>query len=73
MGPESEGIPISVTGDKVVRSPRIDAATIQTTIAIPNGKKIVLSSIGKQSTGGKELIVIITPHILGLEDLKKTR
>jgi type II secretory pathway component GspD/PulD (secretin) len=72
-GPENEGVPISVAGDKVIRSPRIDVTTVQTTVTIPNGQTIILASVARQSKAGKELVIIVTPHILGLEEAKKTR
>ncbi len=71
VGPESEGIPISVAAGKVLRSPRIDATTIQTTVRIPNGQTLVLGSIAGQGKSDKEadkeLVIIVTPHIIGAD------
>ena len=64
VGPENEGVPLSAAGDKVVRSPRIDAVTVQTTVMIPDGKTIILGSIAREGKTDKELVVILTPHII---------
>jgi type II secretory pathway component GspD/PulD (secretin) len=46
--------------------------TLQTTVAIPDGKTIMLGSIGRQGKDDKELVIVLTPHIIGSEDAKKT-
>ncbi len=51
-----EGIPISVAGDKVLRSPVIDATTVQTTIKILDGHPMILGSAAGQGKAGKELV-----------------
>jgi type II secretory pathway component GspD/PulD (secretin) len=50
VGPEAEGIPISVltTGD-VIRSPRINTTTAQTTVSAMSGQTIVLGGLITQS------------------------
>ena len=48
LAPEQEGIPISVAGGKVVRSPRIDATTIQGTVRIPNAQTVILGSVARK-------------------------
>jgi len=73
LGSENEGIPISAAGDKVVRSPRIDATTLQMTVTIPNAQTMILGSVAQKGKSDKELVVIVTPHILGLEEAKKVR
>jgi type II secretion system protein D len=46
VGPEVEGIPISVSNDgTVVRSPRIDITTAQTTVSAANGETIILGGL----------------------------
>jgi type II secretory pathway component GspD/PulD (secretin) len=72
VGPEKEGIPLSAAGDKAVRSPRIDSVTVQTTVMIPDGKTIILGSIARQGKTDKELVIILTPHIIPPEGGKKT-
>ncbi len=73
LGPESEGIPMATTTDnKVIRSPRIDNLTLQTTVAIPDGKTVMLGSAGRQGNADKELVIVLTPHIIRPEDAKKT-
>ncbi|QGJ71135.1 Type II and III secretion system protein [Planctomycetales bacterium 10988] len=51
VGPESEGIPISIaaSGD-VIRSPRIDTTTAQTTVSAANGQTIVLGGLIREET-----------------------
>ena len=73
LDPENEDTPVSIAGDKVVRSPRIDTTTVQTTVAIPDGKTIILGSVARQGRNEKEFVILVTPHILGLEEAKKTR
>jgi len=72
LDPENEDTPVSIAGDKVVRSPRIDTTTVQTTVAIPDGKTIILGSVARQGENEKELVILVTPHILGLEEAKNT-
>jgi len=72
LGPEAEGIPISAVGDKVVRSPRIDITTAQATVKIADGQTMILCSAA-QGKSDKQLVVIITPHIIGLEEAKRIR
>ena len=73
LGPESEGVPISVAGDKVVRSPQVEMTTIQTTVSIPNAQTIILGSVARHAKSDKETVIVLTPHILGLEEAKKVR
>jgi type II secretory pathway component GspD/PulD (secretin) len=55
----------------VIRSPRIDTTTIQTTIRIPDGQTAVLGSSARESKSGKEMLIVVTPHIIGLGEAKK--
>lgn len=51
LGPESEGIPVSVSSDgTVIRSPRIDTTTAQTTVSAASGETIVLGGLITKST-----------------------
>jgi type II secretion system protein D len=46
LGPESEGIPISVSSTgQVIRSPRINTTTAQTTVSAADGQTIVLGGL----------------------------
>jgi type II secretory pathway component GspD/PulD (secretin) len=46
VGPESEGIPISIAADgQVIRSPRINTTTAQTTISASSGQTVVLGGL----------------------------
>jgi type II secretory pathway component GspD/PulD (secretin) len=65
VGPEEEGTPISIKGEKVTRVPRIDMTTIQSTVSIPDGQTAVLGSIARQGRSDKTLVITITPRILG--------
>jgi type II secretory pathway component GspD/PulD (secretin) len=49
-----------------------DTLTLQTTVTIPDGKTIMLGSIGRQGKGDKELVIVITPHIIHAEGGKRT-
>ena len=46
LGPESEGIPVSVSpnGD-IIRSPRVDTTTAQATVSAANGETIILGGL----------------------------
>lgn len=51
LGPENEGIPVSVSSDgTVIRSPRIDTTTAQTTVSAASGETIVLGGLITKST-----------------------
>jgi len=73
VGPENEGTPISVAGGRVVRAPRIEASTVQTTIRIRNGQPIILASAFDKGKSDKELVIILTPHIIWPEEARKVR
>ena len=73
VGPEKEGIPIAVEGGKTIRSPRLDATTVATTVRIPNNQTVILGSVAQKGKSDKELVIIITPHIIGPEEAKKLR
>ncbi len=46
LGPENEGIPVSISADgTVVRSPRIDITRAQTTVSAASGQTIVLGGL----------------------------
>jgi general secretion pathway protein D len=46
VGPEIEGIPISISaGGQIVRAPRIDATTAMTTVSALSGQTVVLSGL----------------------------
>jgi type II secretory pathway component GspD/PulD (secretin) len=46
VGPEAEGIPISITaGGQIVRAPRINATTAVTTVSALSGQTVVLSGL----------------------------
>ncbi len=46
VGPEREGIPISVSSDgAIIRSPRVDVTTAQTTVSAASGQTIVIGGL----------------------------
>ena len=46
VGPEREGIPISVSAEgEIIRSPRVDVATAQTTVSAASGQTIVIGGL----------------------------
>jgi len=65
LAPEQEGVPISVTENQMIRAPRIDNMTAQTTVRVPDGQTIVLASVARQDKPGKELLIVVTAHIIG--------
>jgi type II secretory pathway component GspD/PulD (secretin) len=70
LGPEEEGIPISVAADKVVRSPRIDSTEVYTTVQVRDGQTVVLGNIAREGKSNKMLVICVTSHILRPEETK---
>ncbi len=66
LGPVEEGIPISVLANgKVIRAPRIDITSMQTTLSVPDGQTIVLGRlVTKSGTRRTETVVLLTPRIV---------
>jgi type II secretory pathway component GspD/PulD (secretin) len=64
VAPEKEGVPIAVAGGNVVRSPRTDVTTVQATVRIPDAQAVVLSSVTQKGKDDKELVIVVTPHII---------
>jgi general secretion pathway protein D len=68
VGPEAEGIPISVltTGD-VIRSPRINTTTAQTTVSALSGQTIVLGGLitTNKSTAHRRVPLLASVPVLG--------
>lgn len=51
LGPELDGIPVSVSADgTIIRSPRIDTTTAQTTVSAASGETIVLGGLITKSS-----------------------
>jgi len=51
LGPESEGIPISIAQNgTVIRSPRVDTITAQATVSAADGETIILGGLISRST-----------------------
>jgi general secretion pathway protein D len=80
VGPEREGIPISVTTDgAVIRSPRVDVTTAQTTVSAASGQTIVIGglisnvnqSISRRIPWLSDLPVL--GHLFGYESFKNRR
>ncbi len=50
LGPESEGIPVSIAADgTVIRSPRVDTITAQATVSAADGETIILGGLISRS------------------------
>lgn len=57
LGPESEGIPVSISGGEVIRSPSVNVTTAQTTVSAADGETIVIGGlITKYNTAGSRRI-----------------
>ncbi len=51
LGPEDQGIPVSISADgTVIRSPRIDTITAQATVSAADGETIILGGLISRST-----------------------
>jgi hypothetical protein len=50
LGPEQEGVPVSVVEGEVIRSPSIDVAMAQTTVSASSGETIVLGGLITKTT-----------------------
>jgi hypothetical protein len=75
VGPEEEGVPISIAANKAVliRTPEIDTAMVQSTITIPEGQSMILGSAVRRGKSDKALVIVITPHILAPGEAGKSR
>jgi type II secretory pathway component GspD/PulD (secretin) len=60
-------------GDKDFHPAETGSLTVQTTVAVSDGKTIMIGSIGRQGKDDKELVIVLTPHILRAEDVKKMK
>jgi len=80
VGPEAEGIPVSVSTDgTIIRSPRVDTVTAQTTVSVADGETVVLGGI---ISTGKEIDkrrapylsdIPILGHLFRFDSLKEKR
>jgi type II secretory pathway component GspD/PulD (secretin) len=71
LGAESEGTPISIQDDKVMaRMRHIENTEVNATVTIPNGQTAVLGGAAREGKSDKELVIIVTPHIIGREEAK---
>ncbi len=51
LGPENEGIPVSISANgNVIRSPRVDTITAQATVSAADGETIILGGLISRST-----------------------
>lgn len=64
VGPESDGVPISVSDENVVRAPLISVSSLQTTVTVTDGQTIVLGSVAEQAKATKSLVVVMTSRIV---------
>jgi type II secretion system protein D len=54
VGPEAEGIPVSISGSTVIRSPSFNTTMAQTTVSARDGETIVLGGLITRSTAKVE-------------------
>jgi hypothetical protein len=72
LRPESEGTPLLTQDDKVVaRTPRIENTEVFATVKIADGQSAILGGVAGEGKSDKELVIIVTPHIIGMEEAKK--
>lgn len=72
LGPESEGIPISINNNgDVIRSPQINTTTAQTTVAARNAQTIILGGLITKARSEVERKVPVIGEVPVLGDLFK--
>lgn len=64
LGPENESVTIGFQGNQLIRSAKIDTTMAQTTVRIADGQPMVLGSIARAGKPDKELLIVVTPHII---------
>jgi type II secretory pathway component GspD/PulD (secretin) len=66
VGPEEEGIPVSVPKDgDPIRTPRIETLTLQTTVSARSDQTIVLGGLrGRSENRETQLILLVSPRIV---------
>ena len=66
VGPEEQGVPLGVdaNGD-VIRSPKIEVISLQTTVKIPPSRAVIIGGMALQDGDKRgELVVVVTPHVV---------
>ncbi len=69
LGPESEGIPVSISEGQIIRSPSVNLTMAQTTVSAADGETIVLGGLITKSTSTTERRVPYLADIPLLGDL----
>ena len=70
LGPEADGIPVSIASDgTVIRSPRVDTITAQATVSAADGETIILGGLISRSTRTNHRSVPILGQIPLLRNL----
>lgn len=66
LSPESEGVPLGVDAQgNVVRSPRIEVMSVQTTVQIPPSRAVIIGGLTLQDGDKRgELVFVVTPHVV---------
>jgi type II secretory pathway component GspD/PulD (secretin) len=64
LGPDSESVTIGFSGNQPLRSAKIDTTVAKTTVRIADGQAMVLGSIARTGKPDKELLIVVTPHII---------
>jgi type II secretory pathway component GspD/PulD (secretin) len=71
LGPENESVTVGIAGNQLVRSAKIDTTMAQTTVRIRDGESMVLGSIARAGKPDKELLIVVTPHIVEVGGAKQ--
>lgn len=66
VGPIAQSVPAGVLDSgKVLRLPRIEGTTLQTTVSVPDGESVVLGGLTVESGAQRSrLMIVLTPHII---------
>ncbi len=66
LGPVDEGIPVGVDAKgNVIRSPKIEAMVVQTTVKIPPSRAVIIGGLALQDGDDRgELVMVVTPHVV---------
>jgi type II secretory pathway component GspD/PulD (secretin) len=69
LSSEDEGIPLGVDSEgNVVRCPKMDVMSVQTTVKIPPGRAVIIGGLALQDGDDRgELVLVVTPHIVKQE------
>ena len=66
LSSEDEGVPLGVDSDgNVVRCPKVEVMSVQTTVKIPSGRAVIIGGMALQKGDDRgELVLVVTPHVV---------